>query len=603
MSSRATGGHEAWPTVYAVAGMVTLVGAVRGLVGPAQTAVVAAGTAAVIGAAGFRAVQWVRDPASRHRRRWLGLHLGLVLSVGLFFLTRAVPPERQTQLLLLWTGCLGLGSLSVAPMLAMEFALAPVRRNPIFESTRADQAFARGIGLGLLLPVLGMGLYLAEVHDLHWPLARGSQATPSPKTRELVTTLTEPVEVLLFYSRPNPVEESLRPYLSELAALNENFELRVLDHAVERELARELLVKKNGRIVVRRGDRVRTIVLGESLRRARPRLRRLDGAMRTALLYATAPRKVAYFTVGHGERSFEEEVDATGRPGVRYVADGLRKLQYQVRPLSLLGYRDRFPDDADLVFVMGPSKPFLDTEIRALVQGLNAGARLFVALEPGETSPLEPFLNEFGVTFIPVPWAHLRSHVVLTRTEQDRLALATNRYNPTPISRTLFDSKRQPTVFNRAGGLEKTIIPSHIRVERAVRMMPGTFGDRDGDRKPSTGDSAKPRALVMTVTVTSTEAKGEWDDPSTGRMVLSADSDWVSDELVQVVEGNLVLLKDSLVWLQRDSDRTVVAVGDEDEDVKLIHRREEDAAIFYGTTFGIPLLLLVLGWVSQRRRR
>jgi len=42
---------------------------------------------------------------------------------------------------------------------------------------------------------------------------------------------------------------------------------------------------------------------------------------------------------------------------------------------------------------------------------------------------------------------------------------------------------------------------------------------------------------------------------------------------------------------------------DSSEDIKIIHRKEEDVAVFYGTTFGVPLLVLGLGWLAQRRRR
>jgi hypothetical protein len=46
-------------------------------------------------------------------------------------------------------------------------------------------------------------------------------------------------------------------------------------------------------------------------------------------------------------------------------------------------------------------------------------------------------------------------------------------------------------------------------------------------------------------------------------------------------------------------------IGDttSEEDVRVQFRKEEDALLFYGTSFGVPLPILGLGvWVSRRRR-
>ena len=84
-------------------------------------------------------------------------------------------------------------------------------------------------------------------------------------------------------------------------------------------------------------------------------------------------------------------------------------------------------------------------------------------------------------------------------------------------------------------------------------------------------------------------------------MVVLSDVDALADELVTQVQGNLVLLRDVFLWLQKEDDPVVTV--DADDDVKIVHRREEDVMVFYGTTFGVPLLVLGLGWFVQRRRR
>ncbi|MGF1508287.1 MAG: Gldg family protein [Myxococcota bacterium] len=587
--------HAAWPTVLAVAGLTGTFIADRVLVGNTRGVVTALGAAAL--ATALTARLWeLRTTRSRPLQlRLVWAHGGLLLAFGFYLVTQLLPPERVTLNLAAWSSCLFLACVSGVPLVLVEWAMAPVARNPVVERARADHAWGRAFGFALLVPLFGMLNYLCAESDRVWFLADGAQARPSPQTEDLVANLTEPIQVRLFYPQPSEVADRLSTYLDRLTRLNPLLEVERVDHAVDRSLSEELGVPSNGVVTVSREGLVRRLGVGQSLRQARDNLRRFDPAFLEALLYASAPRKVAYFVTGHGERPYDAETDGQGRPGVSFLAEKLRELQYIVRSLSLTGYGQRLPEDAELVMIMGPQRPFLETEQLALARGLADGGRIILALEPAQVSPAEAFLNAVGLTFDPTVYANERTNVVLTRSEIDKTALITNRYLRHPLTENLRRNKKAPFIAFGAGNVDKTFIPKGLNGKRIITGMPGTFPDQDGNFAQGGDEPSKIPTLAMSLVVTSTISPDE-----EGRMLVLADVDAFADELLKAVQGNLLLFRDALIWLQR-SDRPFIDLP-EDDDVRIIHRREEDALIFYGTTFGVPLLVLVLGWFVQRRR-
>ncbi|NJK88259.1 MAG: hypothetical protein HC923_01940 [Myxococcales bacterium] len=126
-----------------------------------------------------------------------------------------------------------------------------------------------------------------------------------------------------------------------------------------------------------------------------------------------------------------------------------------------------------------------------------------------------------------------------------------------------------------------------------VRSLETTFKDADSDlvRGPEEARGSFPLALALTQTSTA--------GTSEGRLFAIADADAISDDLVQQIQGNAMLLRDVVFWLKRDDVPEITV--DAPDDVKIVHRKDEDLIVFYGATFGVPLLLLGLGWFAQRR--
>ena len=73
-----------------------------------------------------------------------------------------------------------------------------------------------------------------------------------------------------------------------------------------------------------------------------------------------------------------------------------------------------------------------------------------------------------------------------------------------------------------------------------------------------------------------------------------------SDFVVQRSQGSAQLLLDASRWLIGEED--LVGTTESEEDVQIEHTREDDIVWFYGTIFGVPLLLLAAGAVFVRGR-
>jgi len=593
--------HGLWPVVASLSGLFVVFLGERGF-GADPTLrlfVTGAGALAVIAGVLGRALEPNREPEAGVRPRLLLLHGLLVLGLGSYGLSLLLEDPGRTVTFAL---ALVLISAGGVPLLLIEMALAPVAYNAAYERARFRQAWTRGLGFGLLVPCLALVNLLAETHDAEFALARGAQTQPSKTTLSTVRELTEPLELRLFFPRSNEVADLLETYFRPIEAANELVTVTVMDQAIEREAAEAVKVNENGWVALVRGDLSEKIKVGTDRRQARRRLRSFDGDFLEAFVQVGSQRKVAYFTVGHRERGFERPAKDGEPSAVRFLAENLEKLQYELKPLGLAdGLADGVPEDAEILFVMGPERPLLPQEQQAILRSLRQGARVFLALEPGAEGLADELLAGVGLAFDPVPLANPRIHVALTKSRRDHLALASNAYRPSPVTRTLRSDRRVATVFVEAGGLEVTEpSPEGVEVTPTVETMPGTYRDADGDLKLDEGE-ATPSGFLLGATArfarTSTTAEAEDE----GRLVVFSDVDVASDEFVQLVQGNLVLLRDSVLWLQRSTDPVVTV--NEDQDVKIVHRKDEDLAIFYGTTFGIPGLVLLLGALVRRRRR
>ncbi len=601
--------HKLWPSWLLVAGLVVVFAGER-VFAADDTLRSVLGVLAVVllgGAVVVRYVEW--SAAGVDRKPVLTVIGGATIGVASSMILYALIPlafdgdtsfdERMRGVLwAVWPIVLVSSGL---PLLFVEAAVSPVAYIDRYERAQVRRSATRGLSLALFLSALFVGNYLVLRHDRKLELAAGHTATADEQTRRIVRDLTEKVRVVLFFPRANDVAERVAQYFAPLAALNANLEVEQIDHALAFELAKDAGVTENGYVALYKDKATDKIRLGTNYRSSRSALRRFDNSFIRALIKVSTSERTAYFYQGHDERPLNAARSDDQRAPIGKLRKQLETWQFKVKPFSVgEGSAAELPKDGDIMFIVGPEKPFLAGEIEVLKKALDRGLRLFIALEAERTGdPLDELLAPLGLKFDKTRLAALSSNIPLTRTKADRSYVYSNRFSSHRSVTTMTrNTSKVAAIFYGAGSLAKRDDSrlKNAKTNIVLTARPDTFADANDNLDRDPGEGGQSLGLAAAVTITSTVGKRP-----ESRVFVLADADALSDRLIGLLPGNAYFLLDIVRWLEPRQE-TFAATTDE-EDVKIIHKGTEDSLVFYGTTLAIPVLILVVGAFATRRRR
>ncbi|MBZ4399681.1 Gldg family protein [Myxococcus sp. AS-1-15] len=608
MSAR-TSGSGLMATLAFVAGLLAVFIGERILgVGTGRGLFSGLGVALAVGATAWRFVG--SRGASLDRRRVDGWVLGLyglgLLALGLYFLQSDLglslfdaPLSQKAPKLAVMLAALfpALLACCLVPLALVEVATQAMARAPVMETGRARSALYSGLGLSFVLVFAFATMYVVTQANTTWDLSYFRTAKPGDSTRKVVRGLNEPLQVMLFFPPANEVGEAVGQYFRDLSVESPGLlSVERLDQAVEPARAKTLGVHNNGTIVLARGERKEPFTVGLELDRARGQLQRLDQEVQRRLLTVARPRRVVYFTAGHGERAETRPVPGEmPKPSVAQLKELLRAQNVDVRPLGVAeGLGREVPGDAAALVVMGATRDFLPEELTAVREYLSRGGRLWMALEP-EGPSFEALLAPMGLKYLGTPLANDQVYFRTARQQSDRGNLGTASFSSHPSVTSLSAMAGQsPVAFLGAGALDQLQpLPNGVMHDISVRAHGATFSDANGNFSPDPGEMRRTWPLV--VAVEEPAAKGK--EPM--RAVVMADADVVSDVVLPNM-GNAYLAVDTLRWLT--GEEAVSGAVSSEEDVPIQHTREQDVAWFYATVFLAPALVLAVGFVTTRRR-
>ena len=543
-------------------------------------------------------------------KKWgVGPRAAFVVAVGIYFAAESAGTAPSDGIN--WAGVLGWGWLLLllvgGPVfLVVELAWRAQRENPIHDENRLARAAHAGAFLGLLLALVVTLNFV--FHKLGWEtdLAYFKTSAPSQATLEVMAGTEKPVEIGVFFASGNTVQPMVRAYFQSLADQGGKISLKTLDADINPVEARDYKVRGNGNVVLRQGEAKEQINIGESLDRARKNLKNLDQLVMSALLKVTRPERTVYFTVGHGE--FNE--NSRGNTSVMHRYNRLQKLfagnNLKVKPLGLSeGLGNKIPEDAGLVVVLGPKRGFLPGEAATLKAYVESGGRMMVFLESSlptavgapvqepKGSGLRGVLESFGIVHNPTVLAHDRIFARRSFTKADHTLLVTVGYQNHDVSRSLRQlSKENALLLLGSGEFEKAEAPKGYRLAPILKGMRGTWADKDGNFVFEPGKEQRGEPLL----VQSLSALGEKAGP---RIIAFADADLALDFLMQN-RANETFITGAIAWLLDDGRPMGMAATEEDR--KIIHAEADQLVLFYLPVFGVPLLVIVVGFVMAGRR-
>ena len=600
-----------WPLVIWLSGLFFLLVAERvlGPGSPVRAPLVVLAVLALVGAFGARLKAWSAgsdDDKAALGRLLVAYGAGIVALLAYAFAAVGSPVELETGdgrtiLTLLFVLLL---LASTLPLVLMEASLLSMQGAPRLEVRRLSESGRAGLAVALVISIVGLANFVGTETNEKIDLRTYRSMQASEATLEMVRNLSEPVTVTLFFPPANDVARSVTPYFEDLAEVSDQLTLQRIDRDMQPKKAKEMRARKNGTVVITVGDKHETITLAVKPSKARSKLKKLDGDFQKKLGKATRDQKIAYFVTGHGERSTSPRSEDL--PGLKVVKDILQQMNFKVKKLGPKdGLGNQVPEDATLVFLVGPTGPMLEAELTSLVDYVKGGGALFVLVDPDTESELEldPLLDVLGVDVAGDILTHDRKFFPFRGARSDRTFLLTTRFSSHDSTTILTKISSQVALFlDTTGSLSKRegtppAAEGGPDVQFTVRSVAGTWADLDEDLDFDKETEKKDvYQLVAAVELQPSEEGGQ-----PGRAILSADADMAGDVIMARSKGNRQWLHDAVRWLEDD----ILLIGEvaDIEDVPVLHTKEGEAIWFWSTTFGVPLLVLGVGLGLSRRRR
>jgi ABC-type uncharacterized transport system involved in gliding motility auxiliary subunit len=477
------------------------------------------------------------------------------------------------------------------------------------------------VQVAAVLALVVMVNWLTSRHYLRFDWTKSGYYKLSEKTKQLVGSLKEPLDVVVFLPESGR-QEYVQKVLEDVRNLLKEFQfygkdkLRVEYVDPQRDLARaqQLVTQYNldspDVVIFASGSHHKYVSLddmvdldrGQGEMGEEPRVKAFkgEGLFLAAIQTVTeeASPKV-YFLTGHGERNPEDFDQANGYSEVaRYIKrDNITVGKWNLQEKQAL------PTDAGAIVIAGPRKAFSQMEVDALELYLKNKGRLFIMLDPHRQSGLEAFLRHWGVQ-VDDDLAMSKAGMLLG-TELLNVNAVGAEYGAHPITAKLADTN---TEFPYARSVRRAPQPEsgtadQPRVTELVKAGAEYWGETNPDTQHASFNPATDIAgpLPLAVAAETSKPQGVNVDIGVTRMVVVGTSRFVDNG--DLAGGNLDFFMNSLNWLlQREQ---LVAVSPKTpEEFRLDMSPNQQMAVYILVIGGMPLAVAIIGlmvWLGRRK--
>lgn len=274
----------------------------------------------------------------------------------------------------------------------------------------------------VVLAVIIMANYLGSLFSWQFFMSPQTQVHLSPRTASILESLTNHVDVTVYYDKNDRMYSMVMALLNEYHRLDHRITVKVVDYVREPGEAAVITQKyrlpsqasnPNGppakNLVIFDCDGHVKAVPGDALVEYGPngvvKDKKIEFApvafkgemMFTATLLAVTNPKpfIAYYLIGRGEPSPAD----TGDGGYLKFGAILGENYIRLAPLTLLAGSD-IPADCNLLIIAGPTERFSDSELTKIDHYIAQGGRLLVLLDYfslGQPTGMEDELARWGV--------------------------------------------------------------------------------------------------------------------------------------------------------------------------------------------------------------
>lgn len=461
----------------------------------------------------------------------------------------------------------------------------------IFGTRTARQGGSATLMSVAFIGLLVVGNWFVNRHSPQWDLTTLRQYSLSDQTKRILQQLDRDVKVTAFLpAQEDSYIRGTKDLLRRYAQESRRVTLEFIDPELNPAVARQFDISGT------------TVAIFQSGERREETTGLTEQDFTSALLKLTrTERKKVYFLQGHQER----DPDSSQQNGYYQVAEALKRENYQVEKLSLLG-ASGVPADAAVLIVAGPQAPLLEPERQAVQAYVDRGGKLFVLGDPQTDLGLRELLDQWQV--------QLNADVVVDPVQFYRDA-SVPVPQPVPghrisssLTAMLLPYSRSVTIKQGAGS-EFVIAPLLRSTDRAwgeTNLAPGAQAqanpgeDTMGPLNFAVAINKAPGAPTFAPNATPVPASAGSVDK--GRLVVVGNSEFASNAYAGQVAGNRDFFVNSINWLAEDEDLiSIRAIPNESPPIMLTNQTQ--GLLLYATVIFIPLAVLLAGGVIWWQRR
>jgi ABC-type uncharacterized transport system involved in gliding motility auxiliary subunit len=427
----------------------------------------------------------------------------------------------------------------------------------------------------------------------------------SSKTVSLLDSLTKPMDITISFQQGNVLFEDVHNLLREYQFGSELLNIHRVDPDRDIAATEELKSKYDvaepnvvifdceGRTKYVRVNDIATIDASSGIERVTSfKGEQAFSSAIQAVVQETVP--VVYFLTGHGERDIN---DFDRRTGFSRAGQLVERDNIEVKPL-LLSQAKQIPADCAALIIAGASQSMSRTEADIVANWLHRSGRLLVLTDAGQTSGLEPVLQEWGVL--------LRNDVVFdpdySLQGQDVYVAA---YGKHPITdklsniasvfyrpRSVEPDYSQPSAEDRPQVTPLALSSKSSWSETQLGQIPAQYDKGTDDRRGP---------VSMAVAVEKGGAAGLLDmQIRPTRIVVFGDSDFISNGVT--TGANESFFMSSLNWLI-DREQLMAIAPRQINDIRLKLTRNKLRTLFWSTVGIIPGMAALFGTALWLRRK
>ncbi len=427
--------------------------------------------------------------------------------------------------------------------------------------------------------------FLSSRYNTRWDMSESGAFSLSTQTTSLLESLEGDLTMQAFVERgQNPaIEDLLKRYRDN----SPHASYEIIDPDVRPELAERYSIRSYNTVRLAYGDESTTV--------SEPN----EESLTNALIKLTRESSINVCVAeGHGEPRFDDRETANG---FALAAAAIENEHYSVENL-LLPSQEQIPDTCEVLLINGPSRSFLEHEIKAIDRFVRNGGGVLALIAPRQSAELVELFARWGIA--------IGNDVVVDQVvrlfQGPSLGLAplVEDYDPEhEITRDLKDRSLFPMVRS-VGAVENP--RDGMLITEIARTSPSSWAETDLEglfaAATATLDGADRRGPISIAAAAQIDLS-QLNKPSDGeaRIVVVGSVEFADNQNLEGTFFNRDLFLNSIGWVAGQGDLLSIRPrGVRASRVNLTS--DEGTLIFYLSVILLPEVLLMIGLYVWWRR-